>query len=215
MDISFYSFFMGNTFDFKNGHLQRRSNISPAPLIPPAPKRPVPSSCPPLPHSIHHSILPVSPPSDLLWYLPSSPVARHKPTATSNKKRERLTNKTLRWQKPRWKPPSMHAGDSKHQSLGGKKGENKHGSGALPPAVCMLLMVKKCSLPERRRRLYFFPFAFVAVNKKKIVFQPLSFDLASVCTRHNGSPVVSADKEQKGKRERARKRKRSRYSRRS
>lgn len=53
----------------------------------------------------------------------------------------------------------------------------------------------------------FFPLAFVAVNKKKIVFQPLSFDLASVCTRHNGSPAVPADKGRMGEREEGREQK--------
>lgn len=53
----------------------------------------------------------------------------------------------------------------------------------------------------------FFPFAFVAVNKKKIVFQPLSFDLASVCTRHNGSPAVPAAKGWMGERQKGREQK--------
>ncbi len=67
---------------------------------------------------------------------------------------KRLTNKIGHDRKTAY----LRTGKTKHQSLGGKKRENKHGSmhRALLPAVCMLLMVRKCSPPGRRHHLYFF-----------------------------------------------------------
>lgn len=78
---------------------------------------------------------------------------------------KRLTNKIGHDRKTAY----LRSDKTKHQSLRGKKRENKHGSmhRALLPVVCILLMVRKCSPPGRHHRLYFFLIAFVAVNKKK------------------------------------------------
>ncbi len=66
---------------------------------------------------------------------------------------KRLTNKIGHDKKTAY----LRSGKSKHQSLRGKKRENKHGSmhGALLPVVCILLMVRKYSPPGRHHRLYF------------------------------------------------------------
>lgn len=86
-----------------------------------------------------------------------------------------------------------------------KKGKQAWKYAQSPSSCCLHVTNGQKMLPSwEAPPSLFFPLAFVAVNKKKIVFQPLSFDLASVCTQYNGSPAVPDDEGWMGERERER-----------